>query len=45
MAIRAPDGANKHVDIQSMIFTSESTMVVQLVVGGDGVQLHLCERR
>ena len=36
---------NKHVDIQSMIFTSESTMVVQLVVGGDGVQLHLCERR
>ena len=36
---------NKHVDIQNMIFTSESTMVVQLVVGGDGVQLHLCERR
>ena len=36
---------NKHVDIQSMIFTSESTMVVRLVVGGDGVQLHLCERR
>ena len=36
---------NKHVDIQSMIFTSESTMVVQLVVGGDGVQLHLCETK